>query len=290
MRFNYSGMAKMLSWGISFGLAFAMVACDDSSNPAGSSGGEKGKTENGGSTIYVKSNGCDFKKDDKMWEYSYTMTGVGAGDIKKIYIYKEGGSTDSSIVISVLPSGANCSAVGGDYGAGDVSASVWCEGNTMYSSEVSRNVDTELSRDEAFEEVMNACKAANNKLSGSDEDPFEDDGDQGGQSGSTEIDEDLPLTNVSCNFKKEDNVWKVTADEGSATIEWVGNKPVVHAKVDMGDAETCEMMLEFALMDAEDASEASCEGKFLVIKDETEYAGYTRDQLYEEVMEGCRDL
>ena len=318
MQFNYSGMAKILSWGIPFGLAFALVACDDSSsNPTGGAGGTGGKEESKDEvSINVKSNGCNFKKDDKSWEYSYTVSGLGSGEIRKIYTYKEDGSTDSTVVVSNMGAEAAahaCPATVGDYGEGDYSSVVWCEGGTMYSADVSRNIDEGLTRDEAFEEVMHACQAANGKLSGSDDGdegegalpdgksssskggPADDDDpsmdkSSSSKGGSSEIDEDIPLTNVSCNVNKEDDVWEVAAEEGSATIEWVGGKPILNAKVDMEDAETCEMMLGLMAMDEENESELSCDGKFLVLRDETEFAGYTRDQLYEEIMEGCSNL
>ena len=68
------------------------------------------------------------------------------------------------------------------------------------------------------------------------------------------------------------------------TIEWTDEGAVAVSKTDMQMAELCDIM---ASSMEEDGVEASCEGAILVMRDAKQYAGASKDDLYESFSAVC---
>ncbi len=98
----------------------------------------------------------------------------------------------------------------------------------------------------------------------------DDDGDEGQGNGGD--------GDYTCNFKKSDDTWVIQNGEGGGemTVKWDTGKAVAVTKTDLGDAESCQMLLD---LDPSDTS-GSCDGKFLVMEDADTYKNLSRDALY----------
>ena len=106
---------------------------------------------------------------------------------------------------------------------------------------------------------------------GGSTDPDDEDGDEGGQA-----------SDITCNFEKSDDTWSIAKGEGGGEmiVKWDTGKAVTVTKSDMGDAESCQMILGVLAMDTESNSTSSCDGKFLVIEDPDTYKDLSKDVLY----------
>lgn len=128
---------------------------------------------------------------------------------------------------------------------------------------------------------------------GADDDEGGSVGDDGGSTvvddddeGSTDVDDDDGDEgqgnggdgDYTCNFKKSDDTWVIQNGEGGGemTVKWDTGKAVAVTKTDLGDAESCQMLLD---LDPSDTS-GSCDGKFLVMEDADTYKNLSRDALY----------
>ena len=120
----------------------------------------------------------------------------------------------------------------------------------------------------------------------------DDEGSDGEEGGSSDVDDDEGSTgtddedgdeggqasDITCNFKKSDDTWVIQNGEGGGEmiVKWSTGKAVAVTKTDLGDAESCQMLLD---LDPSDTS-GSCDGKFLVMEDADTYKNLSRDALY----------
>ncbi|MCR5378978.1 MAG: hypothetical protein K6E57_08505 [Fibrobacter sp.] len=107
--------------------------------------------------------------------------------------------------------------------------------------------------------------------------------DQGGSTG-TDDDDDEGLgnggeTDFTCNFKKSDDTWVL--EDGALTIKWDTGKAVAIVKSDMGDAESCQMILGVLALDAESEGSSSCDGSILLMEDPDSYKDLSREAMYD---------
>ena len=299
----------VLGSAMAFGLYLSACGDDSSSGPAGDEGKKTEGNSDGGDIRLpdVSGEGCDFKKDDKVWSYVMNV-GMEGLDNKtyRFYTYGENGSTDSTVTITKgSTASAACAFIDGDKteDKSDDSRHVeWveCKDGVMYTIDVVEDFYQTQSRDGAFETVMNHCKTVNNfdkeeikdlidsalKSSDSSGDNGDDPDEPEVNSSSSQVSEpeDDSSSSISaevkCDFSKDDDVWKVSiAGVSNMTIEWTDKGAVMVTKTDMQMAELCETM---APSMNEDGVEASCDGSVLVMKDSNELAGATRDEMYEE--------
>ena len=165
----------------------------------------------------------------------------------------------------------------------DEDAEMTCKDN-VYTVKSKVTVTTE-----EFQEYAGAAtKACPEPASwGKDTKPSDDDDEAGtdddGDEGSTDGDGDVGPGNggdgdYTCNFKKSDDTWVIQNGEGGGemTVKWDTGKAVAVTKTDLGDAESCQMLLD---LDPSDTS-GSCDGKFLVMEDPDTYKDLSRDALY----------
>lgn len=98
-------------------------------------------------------------------------------------------------------------------------------------------------------------------------DTGDEDGDEGGQA-----------SDITCNFEKSDDTWTIAKGEGGGEmiVKWSTGKAVAVTKTDLGDAESCQMLLD---LDPSDTS-GSCDGKFLVMEDADTFKNLTKDEMY----------
>lgn len=198
----------------------ALAGCGDSS-----SGTDAKDTASEASEKYfpdIKGGSCDFKKEDKVWKY--TSTAEADGDVSVVaryYTYKKGGSIDSNVVVTTgedvkMACKYADEEVYDDEQAGSRISST-CKNGALYTIDVQEGIDPDLSRDEAFDDVMRACELLNNvKPSGktnagdNDDDP-EDEG------------------KVICDFD-DDDLWIVQEDGDYGKYryhEWHGDSVTV---------------------------------------------------------------
>ena len=132
---------------------------------------------------------------------------------------------------------------------------------------------------------------------GKDTKPSDDDDDEGGstvvdddEGGSTVVDDDDDEgpgnggdANYTCNFEKSDDTWTITDGEGGGEmiVKWGTGKAVTVTKIDMDDAENCQLTLSLLALDTEDGSTSSCDGAFLLMEDPDIYKDVSKDELYD---------
>jgi hypothetical protein len=190
---------------------------------------------------------CNFKIDDKTWQYVTYSDNFGLGDAYELhyYQYKDGGSIDSTYTYTFGSSARTLCRLDGDkdtsytnnYGA-KVHFKSWCTSDGMEEFEILKNTDQDKSREDAFREFMTWCKALNDV---SDE-----------SSSSTEGDDVSSSSNKygeSCKAKIDDNVWYADDGEGKSYVifEWKGSKVKISSTqvTEMGTASACENMLKY---------------------------------------------
>ena len=309
-----------------FGISLSACGDDSSSGPSGDDGKKTDvKTDSGSLLPEVSGDGCDFKKDDKVWSYAIKSSYEGLNnETYRYYIYNEKGSKDSTITVSKGGQvGTACGYLSGkEEVLGDDEDSkrtqkMECKDDAMWTIDVTQMKYENESRDEAFENIMNHCKAVNNydkedlqdaldslKNASGGKNDDDDDGDEVESSSSesddseaesssskvTEPKEDSSSSisaDIECDFSKDDDVWNISmAGVSNMTIEWTDNGPVAISKTDMQMADLCDLMI--SSMEEEDV-EVSCEGSVLVMKDANEFAGATRDELYESFSAMCTE-
>ena len=293
-----------------------LTACDDSSSAKGDD--EKENAEGGKSLLPdISGEGCNFKKEDKVWGYVVNSKIQGVESTTGVYfVYNEKGSTDSVVNVST---GSDvtmaCKYLGErqiDEGSDDESAKVTtyteCKNGAMYISNVTQYKFEDRSRDEAFEDVMEHCQSVNNydkedvqnaldeaaekakeaadKNKG-DKDDDEEEDDNGGAIDDDDDDDNGAIEGnddgqITCDFNKSDDEWTIRAEgAGEMVVKWNTGKAVSFTKTDMEDAATCQMMLGYIDKDTESNSTSSCDGKYLVIEDPDTFADFSRDQLYD---------
>ena len=167
MQTKHIGMVKALAFCAPFALTFGLMACDDSSTGANDkgSGDTSGKTSPDPIFTDIKAGGCDFKKDDKVWKYTFTVKQKGAEASGARYFKYDGDDTVDSVV--TVSTGTQvtqaCRYMDGkevdeeeEDGVKTVSTA-WCEGKTFYVSDVTTGAFDGVSRSEAFKMVMADC-------------------------------------------------------------------------------------------------------------------------------------
>ena len=305
----------VLGSAMAFGLYLSACGDDSSSGPAGDDGKKTEGNSDGGDIRLpdVSGEGCDFKKDDKVWSYVMNV-GMEGLDNKtyRFYTYGENGSTESSVTITKGGTASTaCAFIDGDKteDKSDDSRHVeWveCKDGVMYTIDVVEDFYQTQSRDDAFETVMNHCKTVNNY----DKDEIRDsvnaalnssDSKGGEKSSSSEkkptssSESDEPEVKssssisaaVDCDFSKDDDVWSVSMGGASdMVIEWTDKGAVMVTRTDMQMADLCDMMA--SSMD-EVGVEASCVGSVLVMRDSNELADATKDDLYEDFSAMCTE-
>ena len=298
-----------------------LTACDDSTSAKGDDGKEnaEGKSGDGKSLLPdVSGEGCNFKKEDKVWGYTVNSKVQGVESTTGVYfIYNEKGSTDSVVNVSTGKDVTMaCSYLGGrqiDEGSDDESAKVTtyteCKNGAMYISDVTQYKFEDRSRDEAFADVMEHCQSVNNydkdkvqealdeaaekakeaaNKGGKDDDEEEEEEDDNGgaiddddddNNGAIEGNDDGQIT---CDFNKSDDEWTIRAEgAGEMVVKWNTGKAVSYTKSDAGSAEYCQTMLAILTTDIEGNSTASCDGSYLLREDPDTFANFSRDQLYD---------
>ena len=297
-----------------------LTACDDSSSAKGDDEKENAEGKSGDEKSLlpdISGEGCNFKKEDKVWGYTVNSKIQGIESTTGVYfVYNEKGSKDSVVNVSTGKEVTMaCSYLGGrqiDEGSDDESAKVTtyteCKNGAMYISDVTQYKFEDRSRDEAFADVMEHCQSVNNydkdevqdaldeaaekakeaaNKGSKDDDEEEDDNggaiddddDDGDDNGTIEGDDDGENT---CSFNKSDDEWTIRDDAtGKAVIKWNSGKAVAITKSNMGSAESCQGMLEFLATDTEGNSTSSCDGAYLLVENPDQYEYFSRDQLYD---------
>lgn len=202
----------------------ALAGCGDSSSGTDA----KGAADEASEKYFpdIKSGSCDFKKEDKVWKY--TSTAEADGDVSVVaryYTYKKGGSIDSNVVVTTgedvkMACKYADETVYDDDEAGSKISST-CKDDALYTIDVQEGIDPDLSRDEAFDEVMQTCKTLNKvKLDGK------------GDAGDTGKDDDGDTEDegkVICDFD-DDDLWIVQEDGDYGKYryhEWHGDSVTV---------------------------------------------------------------
>lgn len=194
----------------------ALAGCGDSS-----SGTDAKDTASEASEKYfpdIKGGSCDFKKEDKVWKY--TSTAEADGDVSVVaryYTYKKGGSIDSNVVVTTgedikMACKYADEEVYDDEQAGSRISST-CKNGALYTIDVQEDIDPELSRDEAFDDVMRACELLNNVK----------------PSGKTNAGDNDDEGKVICDFD-DDDLWIVQEDGDYGKYryhEWHGDSVTV---------------------------------------------------------------
>ena len=326
MQTKHIGMVKALAFCAPFALTFGLMACDDSSTGANDkgSGDTSGKTSPDPIFTDIKAGGCDFKKDDKVWKYTFTVKQKGAEANGARYFKYDGDDTVDSVV--TVSTGTQvtqaCRYMDGkevdeeeEDGVKTVSTA-WCEGKTFYVSDVTTGAFDGVSRSEAFKMVMADCeqlnKGVDNYNSSSSEKPGsssstdeEDDevssssvkdkpsssSEKGKSSSSVQggDDEDVALI---CNFKKDDDVWTVDmAEYGIATVTWKGTTcTVANDMALLVGADLCRVMMSEE-PEAEDGEtiEQFCKGDTLISRTSRVVEDADRDEMYAEIELFCTE-
>lgn len=173
MKSRFGIMVKVLTFCLPLAMTFGIVACSDDDNGTGPSEGgsnSNGNGENSSIVTDVKVGTCDFKKDDKVWKFAFTVEQQGiTNESVQFFIYDGKKSRDSLYAVSKGKNVATaCKYTSGkttDESEDDgvkVVTTTWCKGDDMYSTEVRSGGDmAKLSRDEAFNAFMKECKMLN---------------------------------------------------------------------------------------------------------------------------------
>lgn len=229
-------------------------ASGSKSSSSGKSDGKSSSSSNSGPQYEnpfkdLKVGECNFKMEDKVWEYVSYSDNFGLGDEYKLhyYQYKDGGSIDSTYTYTFGSNARTLCRLDGDkdtsytnnYGA-KVHFKSWCTSDGMEEFEIQRNTEQDKSREAAFREFMTWCKELNDV---SDESSSSIEGDDDSSSsakptssgeanssssekpGSSNVESSSSAkssssskkteptfpTNYgkSCEFKKDDNTWYV---------------------------------------------------------------------------------
>ena len=276
-------MKKLLWTGA---LALTTMACltacgDDDSN--GTSGGYDSGIES------IKTSVCDIKKSDDKWV-------VNTHPVQETYIW-----TDDGVVVQYRTNVS--SKEGCEY---ELERRKEIERDMVYTCEEHILVGTDsttlkgVEKDAVIISVKPKCEASTDKFitesldddddeTGTDTDDEGSDGEEGGSSdvdddeGSTDTgdedgDEGGQASDITCNFKKTDDTWTISEGEGGGEmiVKWGTGKAVAVTKTDLGDAESCQMLLD---LDPSDTS-GSCDGKFLVMEDADTFKNLTKDEMY----------
>lgn len=231
-----------------------MSASGSKSSSSGKSDGKSSSSSNSGPQYEnpfkdLKVGECNFKMEDKVWEYVSYSDNFGLGDEYKLhyYQYKDGGSIDSTYTYTFGSNARTLCRLDGDkdtsytnnYGA-KVHFKSWCTSDGMEEFEIQRNTEQDKSREAAFREFMTWCKELNDvsdesssstegdddssssakpsssgeAKSSSSENPGSSNAESSSSaksSSSSKKTEPTFPTNYgkSCEFKKDDNTWYV---------------------------------------------------------------------------------
>lgn len=229
-------------------------ASGSKSSSSGKSDGKSSSSSNSGPQYEnpfkdLKVGECNFKMEDKVWEYVSYSDNFGLGDEYKLhyYQYKDGGSIDSTYTYTFGSNARTLCRLDGDkdtsytnnYGA-KVHFKSWCTSDGMEEFEIQRNTEQDKSREAAFREFMTWCKELNDV---SDESSSSTEGDDDSSSsakpsssgeakssssenpGSSNAESSSSAKSSSsskkteptfptnygknCEFKKDDNTWYV---------------------------------------------------------------------------------
>lgn len=229
-------------------------ASGSKSSSSGKSDGKSSSSSNSGPQYEnpfkdLKVGECNFKMEDKVWEYVSYSDNFGLGDEYKLhyYQYKDGGSIDSTYTYTFGSNARTLCRLDGDkdtsytnnYGA-KVHFKSWCTSDGMEEFEIQRNTEQDKSREAAFSEFMTWCKELNDvsdesssstegdddssssakpsssgeAKSSSSENPGSSNAESSSSaksSSSSKKTEPTFPTNYgkSCEFKKDDNTWYV---------------------------------------------------------------------------------
>ena len=277
-------MKKLLWTGA---LALTTMACltacgDDDSN--GTSGGYDSGIES------IKTSVCDIKKSDDKWV-------VNTHPVQETYIW-----TDDGVVVQYRTNVS--SKEGCEY---ELERRKEIERDMVYTCEEHILVGTDsttlkgVEKDAVIISVKPKCEASTDKfitesLDDDDETDTGADDDEGGSvgddGGSSDVDDDEGSTgtddedgdeggqasDITCNFEKSDDTWTIAKGEGGGEmiVKWSTGKAIAVTKTDLGDAESCQMLLD---LDPSDTS-GSCDGKFLVMEDADTFKNLTKDEMY----------
>ena len=224
MQTKHIGMVKAIAFGLPLTMTLTFVACGDDS-----SSGPTGNNSEGSGSVFtdIKADGCNLKKDDKVWKYTFTVKQQGIDSDAARYVEYNGDKTRDSIVTVSTGTTATqtCKYMTGketdeqDEDGVKVITSAWCEGKTFYSSEVRVGDFKGMSRSEAFDHVNSECELLNNVVNGDysssgkgskSSSSGESDGESS-SSGKSEPQYENPFKDLKvgeCNFKMEDKVWE----------------------------------------------------------------------------------
>ena len=282
---DFKEIGKILAFGSAVALGFSMVACDDSSSASGSEK-EESKGNANGSVEFpdISGEGCNFKKEDKVWGYTVNTKIQGIeSKTAQYFIYNENGSKDSIVDVSTGKEvDMACSYIKGrqmdENSSGEDSKTrtyTECKDGAMYISTVTEYEFETRSRDDAFEDVMENCKNLNNY----DKENVQDLIDSAMQL----IDSTKQTLTQSCDFEKTDDEWVVTSVDGDMIISWKSGKGVATSKETKETAEDCQNSAD--LYNAGGEELASCDGKVFITVDNDTYSNMTRDDAYQFVKE-----
>ncbi len=224
MQTKHIGMVKAIAFGLPLTMTLTFVACGDDS-----SSGPTGNNSEGSGSVFtdIKADGCNLKKDDKVWKYTFTVKQQGIDSDAARYVEYNGDKTRDSIVTVSTGTTATqtCKYMTGketdeqDEDGIKVITSAWCEGKTFYSSEVRVGDFKGMSRSEAFDYVNSECELLNNVVNGDysssgkgskSSSSGESDGESS-SSGKSEPQYENPFKDLKvgeCDFKMEDKVWE----------------------------------------------------------------------------------
>ena len=229
-------------------------ASGSKSSSSGKSDGKSSSSSNSGPQYEnpftdLKVGECNFKMEDKVWEYVSYSDNFGLGDEYKLhyYQYKDDGSIDSTYTYTFGSNARTLCRLDGDkdtsytnnYGA-KVHFKSWCTSDGMEEFEIQRNTEQDKSREAAFREFMTWCEELNDvsdesssstegdddssssakpsssgeAKSSSSENPGSSNAESSSSaksSSSSKKTEPTFPTNYgkSCEFKKDDNTWYV---------------------------------------------------------------------------------
>jgi hypothetical protein len=249
---------------------------------------------------------CNFKMEDKVWEYVSYSDNFGLGDEYKLhyYQYKDGGSIDSTYTYTFGSSARTLCRLGGDqdtsytnnYGA-KVHFKSWCTSNGMEEFEILKNTDQDKSREAAFREFMTWCKALNDV---SDESSSSTEGDDDSSSSAkAESSSSSVKRGESCKAKVDDEVWYFERDysdqgisEYYSIVTWDGNKAT--SKTVIAQKSQSESICKSTLSGLQamkdnpgEKNEYVCDGATLIkttTTDPFQYSNSEKKQYYESMM------
>ena len=277
-------------------------ASGSKSSSSGKSDGKSSSSSNSGPQYEnpfkdLKVGECNFKMEDKVWEYVSYSDNFGLGDEYKLhyYQYKDGGSIDSTYIYTFGSNARTLCRLDGDkdtsytnnYGA-KVHFKSWCTSDGMEEFEIQRNTEQDKSREAAFREFMTWCKELNDV---SDE-----------SSSSTEGDDDSSSSEKpgeSCKAKVDDEVWYFERDysdqgipEYYSIVTWDGNKAT--SKTVMAQKSQSESICKSTLSGLQamkdnpgEKNEYVCDGSTLIkttTTDPFQYSNKEKQQYYESMM------